>query len=363
MKLQVRSSMPNLVCRCASKQLAMFVGMLLSLCGFSPAQTHDIQVSNGILHATIHPPDPVNGFYRGTRFDWSGVIGSLKFAGHDYYGPWFTKTDPNVVDYIYKGTDIIAGPCSAVTGPAEEFSTHDEGLGFSEARPGGTFLKIGVGVLRKPDDAKYSMFRLYDIVDHGKWTVQAKPASVVFTQRVMDPSSGYGYLYEKTVRLIPGKPQMVIEHRLTNIGKRPIESSVYDHNFLVLDHQEIGPDFSIRLPFDIHPAKPYKTTLGAVNGKTISYLKQLQGHDQFGVSIEGFGKTADDYKIVIENKHVGAGMKITGDQPLESEELWSIRSILAMEPFIHMSIEPGHDFSWKYTYDYYTTGNGEPGRR
>ena len=49
-------------------------------------------------------------------------------------------------------------------------------------------------------------------------------------------------------------------------------------------------------------------------------------------------------------------MTITGDQPLESEELWSIRSILAMEPFIHMSIEPGKDFTWKYTYDYYTTG-------
>ena len=328
--------------------------MLAGLCCSAPAQTHDVQISNGIIQATIHPPDPVNGFYRGTRFDWSGVIGSLKYAGHNYYGPWFTKTDPTVKDYIYQGDDIIAGPCSSVTGPAEEFSTNEEGLGFSEAQPGGTFLKIGVGVLRKPDNAKYSMFRLYDIVDHGKWSVQAKPTAVVFTQRVMDPSSGYGYVYQKTVRLIAGKPQMVIEHRLTNIGKRPIASSVYDHNFLVLDNQGIGPDFTITLPFEIHPIKPFHGDLGAVNGKTITYLKKLEGHDQFAVRLEGFGKTADDYNITIENRHVGAGMKITGDQPLESEELWSIRSILAMEPFIHMSIEPGKDFSWKYTYDYYT---------
>jgi hypothetical protein len=27
-----------------------------------------------------------------------------------------------------------------------------------------------------------------------------------------------------------------------------------------------------------------------------------------------------------------------------------------MEPFIHMSIAPGGSFTWKYTYDYYTTG-------
>jgi hypothetical protein len=354
MKVSQGSSMLKPDTHYTPTHFALLLAMLLSLCAASSAETHDIQIGNGVINATIHPPDPANGFYRGTRFDWSGVIGSLKYAGHDYYGPWFNKTDPHVVDYIYQGADIVAGPCSAITGPVEEFSTHEEGLGFSEAKPGGTFLKIGVGVLRKPDDAKYSMFRLYDIVDHGKWTVQAKPASVVFTQRIMDPLSGYGYLYQKTVRLIPGQPQMVIEHRLTNIGKRAIESSVYDHNFLVLDHQGIGPDFSITLPFDIHPAKPIKTTLGAVNGKTISYVKKLEGHDQFAMGIEGFGKTAEDYKITIENSHVGAGMKIAGDQPLESEELWSIRSILAMEPFIHMSIAPGHDFSWKYTYDYYT---------
>ena len=103
-----------------SKYLAMFLPMLLALCCVSPAQTHDIQISNGIIEATIHPPDPVHGFYRGTRFDWSGVIGSLKYAGHDYYGPWFTKTDPAVVDYVYRDADIVAGPCSAVTGPADD---------------------------------------------------------------------------------------------------------------------------------------------------------------------------------------------------------------------------------------------------
>lgn len=334
----------------------IFLTMLPGFSCISLAEAHDVQISNGIIQATIHPPDPISSFYRGTRFDWSGIIGSLKYAGHNYYGPWFTKTDPAVNDYIYEGADIIAGPCSAVTGPAEEFLTNNEALGFSEASPGGTFLKIGVGVLSKPDNAAYSIFRLYDVVDHGEWSVQAKPESVEFTQRVTDPSTGYGYLYQKAVRLVPGKPQMVIEHRLTNIGKRPIATSVYDHNFLVLDNQGIGPDFTITVPFEIHPVKPVNEVLGAVNGKTISYRKKLEGHDQFAVNIEGFGKTAKDYEITIENRHVGAGMRITGDQPLESEELWSIRSILAMEPFVHMSIEPGKDFSWKYTYDYYTTG-------
>jgi hypothetical protein len=331
------------------------LAFLLTTASAAFAEAHDLTISNGVIEATIHPPDAANGFYRGTRFDWSGVVGSLKFSGHDYYGPWFSKTSPIVKDYIYQGDDIVAGPCSAITGPVEEFSTKSEGLGFSEAAPGATFLKIGVGVLRKPDASPYSMFRLYDIVDHGKWSVQPGPQSVAFTQTLMDPSSGYGYRYEKTVRLVPGKPQMIIEHRLTNTGKRQIATSVYDHNFLVLDHQPIGPDFRITLPFSIHAAKPIKSGLGAIDGKSIAYRVQMKGQDQFAFEIKGFGTTSADYKIAIENKRLGAGMTITGDRPLENEELWSIRSILAMEPFIHMSIEPGASFTWKYTYDYYTT--------
>jgi len=96
-------------------------------------------------------------------------------------------------------------------------------------------------LLRKPDDAKYSIFRVYDIVDHGKWSVRPKPESVEFIQTVRDPSSGYGYLYRKIVRLVPGKPQMIIEHHLTNIGKRSIATSVYDHNFWFLIDKPSDP--------------------------------------------------------------------------------------------------------------------------
>jgi hypothetical protein len=318
------------------------------------AQTPSADISNGILSATIYTPDPAKGFYRATRFDWSGVIGRLEFSGHRYYGPWFTKTDPTVRDFVYRGLDIVAGPCSAVTGPAEEFLSNDEALGFREAQVGGTFVKIGVGVLRRPDSQKYDAFHLYEIVDHGKWSVRTKPDSVQFTQELNDPSSRYGYRYEKVVRLIPGEPRMLIEHTITNTGKRQIETSVYDHNFLVLDGQSTGPDFTVTLPFEILPLKPVKSILGGIEGNRIFYRKKLEDHEGFAVSFRGFGTTSKDYDIKIENKQQGAGMQIVSDRPLESEEIWSIRSVLAMEPYIHISVRPGQSFSWKYTYRYYS---------
>jgi hypothetical protein len=312
------------------------------------------EITNALLRAKIYLPDPEKGYYRGTRFDWSGVIHSLEYGGHDYYGPWFTKTDPKVIDFIFDGSDIVAGPCSAIMGPVEEFSSDEKALGYDEAKAGGTFIKIGVGVLRKPDEGNYNPYHLYEIVDSGKWKVRTEKDSVEFTQELMDAASGYGYSYTKTVRLASGKPEMVLEHSLRNTGRRPIDTSVYDHNFLVLDKQPIGPDFTMELPFEIQTKPPLENGVAEVRGKRFFFLKRLEGKDTVATSFSGFGSSAADYDITIENSNVGAGIKITGDRPLAQENLWSIRSVMAMEPFIHMIVEPGKQFTWSYTYSYYS---------
>src|SRR5260370_40509501 len=125
-------------------------------------------------------------------------------------------------------------------------------MGYRQAKPGETFIKIGVGGLRKPKDGgEYDCFRLYEIVDPGTWKVRTKRNTIEFTQEVTDPLSGYGYRYQKTILLVPGQPEMIMDHRLRNTGKRSIESNVYNHNFLVLDGQPPGPDFVLTTPFHI----------------------------------------------------------------------------------------------------------------
>jgi hypothetical protein len=34
--------------------------------------------------------------------------------------------------------------------------------------------------------------------------------------------------------------------------------------------------------------------------------------------------------------------------------LWSIRSVIAVEPYLGISVEPGGEFTWTQTYDFYT---------
>jgi hypothetical protein len=308
------------------------------------------QISNDLMQVTLYLPDAANGFYRGTRFDWSGVVADLQYAGHHYYGPWFTKTDPDVSDFVYRGEDIVAGPCSAITGPVEEFGV----LGYEDAKAGGTFLKIGIGILRKPDDAPYTQYRLYEIVNGGKWSVTKSADAVEFTQELHDSATGYGYVYRKKISLAAGKPEMSISHTLENTGTRSIQTSVYDHNFLVLDKQPTGPGFTITFPFAITANPAPNKELAEVEKNQILYRRNLVGKDTVYFAIEGFGKSPGDYKIHLENADVKAGMMISGDRPLAKMSLWSIRSVIAVEPFVDIALEPGSQSTWKYDYEYYT---------
>jgi hypothetical protein len=92
-----------------------------------------------------------------------------------------------------------------------------------------------------------------------------------------------------------------------------------------------------------------------VQDREISYLKTLTGRDTVAMPIRGFGAEPADNQIRIENRTLGAGMTISTDRPLLTESLWSIRSVIAMEPFIAISIEPGQEFTWTTKYEYYST--------
>jgi len=298
----------------------------------------EAQISNGVLQVKLLLPDAQNGYYRGTRFDWAGAISSLQFKGHEYFGKWFDRYDPKIHD--------------AIMGPVEEFLTNGTGLGYEEAKPGESFVKIGVGAIRKPDEPAFRQFETYDIADNGKWTIHRTADSVVFTQELSD-TRGYAYIYTKTVRLARGKPEMVLEHSLRNTGKKPIATSVYEHNFYMLDQQPAGPDYTVRFPFEVHPRADLHGMAGA-QGKDFTYLKELQAGQSVFSQMDGFGDTPRDYDIRVENRKAGIGVRQTSDRPMSKLVFWSIRTTVCPEAFIDLRAEPGQEVKWRINYEFYT---------
>lgn len=291
-------------------------------------------ISNGLIQAKLYLPDSKEGYYQGTRFDWSGNMPSLQCNGHEYFGQWFNTYSPEIHDVIM--------------GPVEEFTALD----FDQVRQDETFVKIGVGVLKKPDEKPYSFARYYQVVNQGIWTVKQKPDQVQFIHELND--NAYSYRYEKIVQLVKDKPEMELVHTLRNTGNRTIETSVYDHNFFLIDNQPVGPGYSITVPYQIKGTGQGIGELAEITGNQIRFLRTVNnGENVFCSPLLGFSNSPSDYEFRIENKIAGAGVKITCDQPIHKLNFWCCSTTLCPEPYILVKVEPGKEFTWKIRYEFY----------
>ncbi|GAB3801179.1 hypothetical protein GCM10028819_27900 [Spirosoma humi] len=292
-------------------------------------------LANGVIETTVYLPDEQQGYYQGTRFDWAGAFRNLTYKGHSFIEQWFDTYDPKMHD--------------AINGPAEEFTP----LGYADAKPGETFVKIGVGSLRKADDKAYSFARPFEVADHGKWTVKSHSDRVDFKHELTAPT-GYGYRYTKTVRLTKGKPELVLEHRLKNTGSKPIQTSVYDHNFFIIDKQPTGPTVNIQFPFEVKAEGKGFGSVIQTQGNRLFYVRDLEKKEQvFSAGLQGFKPVPADYDIRIENQKTGAGVHITSDHPMEKLVYWACATTSCPEPYIRLEAAPGQEVTWKIVYEFY----------
>ncbi|MCJ7449335.1 MAG: hypothetical protein MUO72_16795 [Bacteroidales bacterium] len=295
----------------------------------------EAKITNGIISANLYLPNINNGYYRATRFDWSGNTNNLTYRGHSYYGQWFEKYEPTIHD--------------VVMGPVEEFGP----VGYTEAKAGERFIKIGVGALLKPDDTPYNNFKLYKIQNPGEWKIRKKPDQIQFVHILKDTE--YSYEYKKIVHLIKGKPEMVLIHTLKNTGKRTIETSVYNHNFFMIDKQPTGPGYVINFPFDLTGKGQGIGEIARIEGKQITFLRELNKSERiYCGALLGFSNNINDYDIRVENNKTGAGVRITSDQPLSKLVFWASPTTVCPEPYIQLKVQPGQEFSWEIHYKYYT---------
>lgn len=297
-----------------------------------------VELRSGDLHVVVFLPDAKMGYYRAQRFDWSGVIGCASYKGHTYWGKWFSHYDPEVND--------------SITGPVEEFRPDDGGQGYDAAQPGGTFVKIGVGVLRKTSNAPYLFGDSFLIVDTGKWSVHVGKHSVSFQQRLTSPT-GISYLYTKKLLLSRDGSVLTLHHTLKNLGAAPLVTNVYDHDFFMLDGQPTGPGFVLHLAFTPVPQTPLESE-ATVKGNDIVFLKELEPGDSVATYLTGYGNSASENDIRLENKNTKTGIEQTGSMPIARFYLWSIHTTVCPEVYLHLDIPPGKAQEWDIHYHFLT---------
>jgi len=308
-------------------------------------------ISNGLVSAKVYLPDPF-GFYRSTRFDHAGMITHITYKGQDYGRYWFVKTSPDVKNFTYDKDGLVAHPSDVAAGPVEEFAQN----GFEEAGRGGRFLKIGVGILTRDNDT-YDRFHTYPIINPGKRTTTATKSSIRFTQVIAGDPSGYGYSYTKTVKLTPGKAQLIIEDRLKNTGKKPIDTTVYNHHFMTLSPGEEA--LELEAPFPLKNARPMPADVIKFDGNRMSYLRGLTGQEQVASDLTGFTNAVADNDFKITNTKTGYGVRLRASMPVTRLLWWSVPSTMGIEPYMDVKLKPGEEKTWTHTLDYYGPGDSK----
>ena len=287
-----------------------------------------IELSKGTTRLVMVRPDVKEPYYRGTRFDKSGIILTLEHGGRRYISKWFHEYDPYKHD--------------AVCGPAEEFTP----IGYDSKSEDAGFLKTGVGILERDGD-EYDQFHLYKTLDGGEWELESVPDHAEFTHRLS--AGGYAYCYHKKIS-IQEEGLLTLEHRLENKGGKVLDMYVYNHNFFVLDGATTGKDTVVTLPFkpEGHWREDYDCVRLTDNG--ICFDRDLNpGERVFMGDLNGH-RPQDNYSFRIANMANGLTVDVRSDATMEYAVFWSIHEVACLEPYTRLSIEPGHDAQWKIEY-------------
>jgi len=293
------------------------------------------RLSNEHLTLTLSRPGAPDT-YCGTRFSWAGIISDVTCGAHHLFSPW----QPGRLSLSLHDN---------VSGTAGEFGMGTAGmpppLGFDEARPGDGFMKIGVGILRRPDDRPYEFSGTYELIDTAPWQTEIDGARIAMRQALS--FNGFGYDYTHTIALSPDQPGFVTRHTLTNIGYKPIHQTHYSHNFISFNRQHVGPGYDLTFPFAPGPAFDLDSP-ACLSGNTLTFRQPL--NSPVFAMLDGFNGAISDNQVTVRHAASALGLRIIGDRPIVRYHFFAAPGAVCPEPFVEIRLAPGQSTTWQHTY-------------
>jgi hypothetical protein len=321
---------------CGMSMTPRFAAILLSLvlALFTPgraAAPPTIQLARGALALEVALPDAETGFYRGPRFDWGSHIVRATYAGVEFFSPW--------------KTGIAAGEADAGAGPAEEFDMK-EPPGFADAGPGGEFLKIGVGILRREDERPYFFNRRYALVRSAPWRITRKTDSITLRQEV-HLNEDRAYALEREIALLPSGDGFTLRRTLTNLGRRPLLTEHYAHNFLRPGGTGLRPETGLAFSFPVRLAAG-RANAWQVDGSQLSLVRLIAPGDAVFASLAEIPDKMPSPWLTITAQ--GLRFRWTGSRPPEAIAVYGRAEVVCPEFFVRLVVEPGESVTWSDTW-------------
>jgi hypothetical protein len=274
--------------------------------------------------------------YRGTRFDWTAFITQVTLDGKHTFC---------VLE------SFAPGQGTGGIGLCNEFG-NQKVIGYSEAQPGESYPKLGIGLLERDDADDYNFFRSHTIKQPFPIRVEAAPEKVVF---VVEPVECRGYAVRLTKTVTVKSNCLKIAYQLENTGQKPIHTHEYCHNFVGIDQHPIGPDYRLHLPYPIKVETPPQTPRRmnqdvVIDGENVT-LRAIPQWPFFFLP-QGFSKS-EGPQWELTHQPSGVGMREYDDFTPEHIAVWGTTHVISAEVYISNDIEPGETQRWSRSYEFF----------
>jgi hypothetical protein len=329
----------------------------------TPSPTPIVLKSNR-LSVEIAPPGTA---YARTRFDWTAFITQVTLdsapagGGHAFCVP----EDPDPT----KGTGGI-GLCN-------EFGI-EQAIGYDDAQPGERFPKLGIGLLVRADEGPYTFMRPYEIGEHFPIQIETTDNEARF---LVEPVDCRGYAARLTKTVTVQDATLTLAYQLENVGQKPIQTDEYCHNFMGIDGHLMGPEYILRLPYDVRFKDPPPGMLRralpgflreilpdallapvarllmrrmgqvlAVNGPEISLRETPQR--PFYRRLVGYALT-EQPQFELRHTPTGVGMREFDDFSPCRVAVWGTTHVISAEIFCPIDVQPGETQTWTRRYEFF----------
>ena len=269
--------------------------------------------------------------YKGSRFDWSGKISSIRFENLPL--TTIEDTGSKDVDFLGKGLYNEFG----ITSP----------IGFEETPVGGWFHKIGVGLLKK--EHKDYLFHRNHIIKPARFDVNYENQKIIIFCKSEDVN-GYSYILKKEITV--SENSFIINYSLHNTGEKRIITDEYVHNFMAINNTLIDKDYELKFPFPINPSlfdetvnSEKKVEIGLEN---IAFNKTPK--KQFFFSNLTGGKELQA-EWMLTNTKTNVGIKEIGNFKTDKINVWGWKHVISPELFFKISIDPKKTIEWSRKFE------------
>ena len=280
--------------------------------------------------------------YSRPRFDWGGAVVQVTLDGEHR----FCSADRRPHPFSCGGIGLM-----------NEFIPSDQGT-FDNPEYGGSFIKIGVGILGNGTGLPYSQKTNYPMELPLSYTEEWS-ASTYSVRGVQSDFFGYAYELAKTVTA--AGTELILEMELKNTGKKTLEFQEYNHNFLYLSPGGVpapgihaagtaGHSVAVRWKPELGNPADFDIVADSADGLHRAVLKDFAGEAAF-TEFRGYPSGEKGY-FLLSCPPTGLSVSETLDRPLSKMALWATKDVVCPELFASFRVEAGESVRWQRRYGF-----------